>query len=185
MVGTVNPGPLGYLVDVTGNRRMWPVRCGVEGPSDLEGIGRDRLQLWSEARSMFGAGPKAGGALWWPVSPEERRLCNDEQEDRMVSDVWLGKIESWLRTERAGYGTRITVRDVLASCLNLETAKHDRAAAVRVGNCLAQCGWEIAGRDGGGSRERFYKRAGEADVSAEELAAQEALRQEAKRLNCG
>jgi len=153
MVGTVNPGPLGYLVDVTGNRRMWPVRCGVMRAIDLDGIHRDRAQLWAEAREMFETDPR-----WWPVTPDEQRLCNEEQESRMTHDVWIGKVETWLRMQRSGTDSRVTVRDVLIDCLGIEVAKHDRANAARVGNCLAQCGWELAGREGGGTRERYYRR---------------------------
>ena len=47
--GTIDPnGP--YLKDPTGARRIWPVVCGVV---DLDGLRRDRDQLWAEAVVRF------------------------------------------------------------------------------------------------------------------------------------
>lgn len=158
MLGTVNPGPMGYLVDGTGNRRMWPMLCGVTRGIDLDGIERDREQLWAEARVLFGAGPRSGGALWWPVTPEERRLCNAEQEDRLLPEPWVGRVEVWLRVNRAKPDARITVREVMTDCLGLEVIKQDRSNAARVGQCLAQLDWHVVERGGTGVRERYYGR---------------------------
>lgn len=158
MLGTVNPGLMGYLVDGTGNRRMHPVICGVERTIDLDGIGRDRAQIWAEARNLYGAGPRAGGALWWPVTADERRLCNAEQEDRLVAEPWVGRVEVWLKVNRRAPDARITVREIMTDCLGLEIGKQDRGASARVGACLAQLEWVVVDRAGTGTRERYYAR---------------------------
>ena len=46
------------FIDVTGNRRFWPVE--VAGPIDVAPIVRDRDQLWAEAVHMFVAGFECG-----------------------------------------------------------------------------------------------------------------------------
>jgi predicted P-loop ATPase len=49
--GTINPTVGGYLKDPTGARRFWPVAC--QGMIDLDGLKRDRDQLWAEAVARF------------------------------------------------------------------------------------------------------------------------------------
>lgn len=181
MLGTMNPTALGYLVDQTGNRRMWPIECGAVGPIDLLGLERDRAQLWAEAREMYGTGPRSGGMLWWPTTPDERRLCNQEQEARMVADVWIGKIEQWLG--EANMGSPVTVRRVLTECLSIEAAKQDKGNATRAGMCLAQLGWvaDRRARIPGGGQERTYVKP--ATPEQEAIAqASEREREEAERL---
>lgn len=161
--GTVNPASLGYLRDETGNRRIWPVRCGAR--IDLAAIAADREQLWAEARERYGAGPDAGGMRWWPDTREEHRLCNEEQEERMVGDVWIGRVARWL-DGGTGHpakpvGHRVTISDVLTDAIGLELTKQGRGEASRVGTCLAACGWVQVGRRSSGARERLYGRASE------------------------
>lgn len=163
-VATVNPPQLGYLVDESGNRRMWPVECGKVGPIDLEGIARDRLQLWAEARDMYAGYTDATGVVhepvkWWPVTTDERALCNGEQDRRMVAEVWTGKVGGWLEEgARRLTGAEVTVRQVLTECLMVPTERQDRSNATRAGSCLARCGWVVGGQRGTGDRERFYVR---------------------------
>lgn len=169
-VATVNPPQLGYLVDESGNRRMWPVECGKVGPIDLDGITRDRLQLWAEARTQYALGIK-----WWPTTPEERRICNQEQDQRMQTEVWTGKVKRYLDAMKPG--SEVTVRQVLSECIDVKTADQDQKNSTRVGIALARCGWVVVRRDGDGARERYYGRRAEekpADEDVERAAIQEA-----------
>ncbi len=153
-VATVNPPQLGYLVDESGNRRMLPVECGKVAPIDLEAIGADRDQIWAEARTLYDAGAK-----WWATTADERRLCNQEQDARMVAEVWTGKISQWLNEgTRIRSDAEVTIRQVLADCLNIPAERWDMGNSKRAGACLARAGWVIGGQRGGGDRERYYVR---------------------------
>jgi predicted P-loop ATPase len=141
--GTVNPDT--YLRDETGNRRFWPLRCG---DIDLDGLRRDRDQLWAEAVARYRA-----GAPWWI---EDRALVAEAsaaQEARYQGDAWDARIERWLFFERrpvnVGVGqfeewqerfvprakplTDVSIGEVLEGALGIEAAKWTRADQMRVG----------------------------------------------------
>jgi putative DNA primase/helicase len=180
LIATVNPPQLGYLVDETGNRRMLPVVCGATGPIDVAGLEADRPQLWAEARDMYRA-----GAHRYAATAAEKALCNGEQLRRMLAEVWEGKSATWLAEPlRAKEGTEITIRQILAECLNIPTERWDQGNATRAGKCLARAGWVCAGQRGSGDRERFYVRRPEAaphsgDVERDAIASEPATEPEA------
>jgi len=76
-IGTTNAAE--YLKDDTGNRRFWPVRCGL---IDLDGLRRDRDQLLAEAFHRFSAGER-----WW-LEGAENDLAAMEQAERMEAHEW-------------------------------------------------------------------------------------------------
>ena len=83
--GTSNPTDL--LDDPTGARRWLPMACG---EVDVEGIARDRDQLWAEARVMHAA----GGVEWHKA----QALAEGVHDDYRVTDTWEDAIERWLET---------------------------------------------------------------------------------------
>ena len=68
-----------FLTDGTGNRRYWPVKIG---RIDLEGLKRDRDQIWAEAMELF-----EGGEPWWLENIYEADLFNYQQEF-VIEDPW-------------------------------------------------------------------------------------------------
>ena len=72
-VGTTNAAE--YLKhDPSGYRRFWPVDCGDR--IDLEGLKRDRDQLWAEAVVRLKAGEQ-----WW-LTDSEAKLAEAQAEER-------------------------------------------------------------------------------------------------------
>jgi predicted P-loop ATPase len=84
--GTTNDDK--YLRDTTGNRRVWPAKT--QGMIDLEGVRRDRDQLWAEAAAMEARGePLTLPSELWDAASEV-------QQDRLASDPWQDVIEAHL-----------------------------------------------------------------------------------------
>lgn len=126
-VGTVNPGAGGYLRDVTGNRRFWPVEVG---RIDLEALARDRDQLWAEAVVDFHE-----GRPWWPEA-DDAEMFQAEQAARVVADSWEDDIAAWVDGKAL-----VTVGDVLSKALGLhEKEKQTQAAQNRVAAALTKMG---------------------------------------------
>jgi hypothetical protein len=90
-----------YLKSQTGNRRFWPVPTS---RIDLEGLHRDRDQLWAEAAHREAAGETIAlpERLW--------KAAGAEQEDRMQSDGWVEPIANYLALKQK---TEVTVNEVL------------------------------------------------------------------------
>jgi putative DNA primase/helicase len=133
-VGTTNAAQ--WLKDESGNRRFWPVRCG---KIDREAIERDRPQIWAEARARFESGEP------WHVNTEEfRKLCEDEQEDRFIRDVWEEPIGEWImnpgKPERRAQG--VTLADVLTGALDMKADRWGATEQARCSAILRRLGWE-------------------------------------------
>lgn len=133
--GTVNNAE--WLKDQTGNRRFWPLRCGV---LDIEALDNDRDQLWAEAVSIYKdwklRGSPQSECLWWPT-PEEIKIITPEQEEREEPHPWTWHIYDWLRgksaahkLETAGY---ITTADILTEALKIEPARQTSVDQINVG----------------------------------------------------
>ena len=79
-----------YLRDTTGNRRIWSIDLCGKGLIDLEGIARDRDQLWAEAAAIEASGETLTlpPALWG--------VASIEQHARLAYDPWEDEIERHL-----------------------------------------------------------------------------------------
>jgi predicted P-loop ATPase len=128
-VGTTNKPQ--YLMDETGNRRFWVLKCG---SIDREGLAAARDQLWAEAIVAYRAGEQ-----WW-LTPEEQRIANSESEDRQLTDeAWKAKVlELWVQK---GKPQEVNTRAVL-EWLGYTPDRADRAAQTRAGLVLKDLGFE-------------------------------------------
>jgi Virulence-associated protein E/Bifunctional DNA primase/polymerase, N-terminal/Primase C terminal 2 (PriCT-2) len=121
-----------YLQSDTGNRRFWPVTTG---HIDLDGLRRDRDQLWSEAAACEARGDSIvlPEALWSAAA--------EQQEARMAGDDWLELIARWLSEKNHA---NVSATQVL--CDNQYILR--RADAVtssdcrRVARIMKQLNWE-------------------------------------------
>lgn len=141
-IGTTNEAE--YLVDVTGNRRFWPVRCG---QIDLDALARDRDQLWAEAFHRY-----QQGESWHIEDTEVQQQLADEVARRTVSDPWLPHVEGVL-TQTQG---EISPGEILRQLGDLKITDFSKGLAVRVANIMRDLGWVQSRRDR--KRGQLYRR---------------------------
>jgi len=154
-LGTTNRTDI--LADETGNRRWLPVH--VER-TDVEGIARDREQLWAEGAAMF----RAGGVAW---EAAERLAAGVVHDAYTIEDAWSGAVATWL-AERDPFGTvpgpdgggapgggsvsagggsegrgesGFTTSDCLAGALRLPIKEMDRLSQKRISAILRRFGY--------------------------------------------
>lgn len=149
-----------YFKDTTGNRRFWPVETG---RLDIDGLIRDRDQLFAEAIDMLNR-----GVLWYPTREQQERLIDEQQENREIPDPWHGRIYEYVEgmdadgtRSLAVAPTRVTVRELLTRGLHFELSKLGpaRVETMRISAIMRKLKW-IKGRDTDGARERWYARPG-------------------------
>lgn len=141
MLGTSNPTEL--LGDPTGERRWLPM---ASGDVDVEGIARDRDQLWAEADVLF----SAGGVDW----QEAQALAPEVHGQYRVADSWEDAVASWLHTPDLGgekpVETEFTTHQVMVEALGFRASAIKRTDEMRVAKALKALGYvqKVAKRDG-------------------------------------
>lgn len=140
-VGTVNPEG-SYLKDVTGNRRYWPVACRDRLPiDDLRGL---IPLLHAEAAHYV----REGEQTW--LNERQYEIATQEQDKRVVEDVWIDRIEDIVNNRDS-----ITGDDILES-LNITMDKRTPMIYGRVKNTMRRLGYEEARINAGARRKRGY-----------------------------
>jgi predicted P-loop ATPase len=127
-IGTTNKAA--YLRDETGARRFWPVKVG--DALDVEGLARDRDQLFAEAVALY-----RDGAAWWPSRDFEAEHIRPQQDARYEADEWEQNILEWSQGLE-----RITVSDALRMAVGLETTKIGTRESRRATAILERLGWK-------------------------------------------
>jgi predicted P-loop ATPase len=163
--GTVNdPTP---LTDESGNRRFWPIRCGV---IDIERLAKERDQLWAEAFAQFKA-----GASWWLDTPELNEAAVAEQEERYNGGALDDIILDWCddpqqRYEKEPGGSslpltpfdsergRVTITDILIHALGKPLDRIEQRHQNEVVRCLTHHKWKRSQLRINGRRKWFYCR---------------------------
>jgi predicted P-loop ATPase len=152
------------LTDETGNRRFWPVKCGV---IDVDGIGKDRDQLWAEAYQRFLA-----GCPWWLDSDELNKLARKEQEERYEGGVWDDRILAWCEaptpgrkasrsTNLASTAHCVTVTEILVHGIEKDLERCTQQDRNQVARCLIHAGWKRVRSWSGPSRGQWFYTKGE------------------------
>ena len=89
IVGSTNNED-GFLRDITGNRRFWPVTCASGGAHRPWQVADVVEQLWAEAYMLY----QHGEPLY--LTPEVERLAEAEQSGALESDAREGVVEEYL-----------------------------------------------------------------------------------------
>ena len=154
--GTVNHSD--YLRDETGNRRFWPVRCSSAGGNadiDIDGLKRDRDQIWAEAVARY-----RRGEMWWLESAGLVADATAEQDARYATDAWESLIALFVLSK-----DWTTVAEVL-NHLSVETPKQGQAEQNRVARCLKRLRWQRKQRTVDGIRVWGYAPAAPVEVES-------------------
>ncbi len=123
LFGTTNPNL--YLQSATGNRRFWPVTTGTV---DLDGLRRDRDQLWAEALVR-----ERGASL--VLSPKLWGEAAERQESRRETDPWEDKL-SGLK------GKKIPTQNILEGILEIPSDRQTQWMTKRIAHAMRKNGWD-------------------------------------------
>jgi putative DNA primase/helicase len=129
MIGTTNENK--YLQDQTGNRRFWPVPCT---KADIEGLTRDRDQLWAEAVARY-----TSNEAWWITDEAILAKAEVVQADRALHDPWEDMIDAWL-LENPGVDF-VTSARLLTDAIRMEGSRQTRADEMRISDIMTGKGW--------------------------------------------
>ncbi len=131
-----------FLRDSTGNRRYWPIECGLVEPKKdvFKDLDNEREQIWAEAMKLF----KKGEKLYLDSKLEAE--AKKQQKERLEEDPWESAIldyleqfihEDWYEKGLDASGRlvqrdRVSVSEILKECLDIPVKQQDRQSRNRV-----------------------------------------------------
>lgn len=93
IVGSTNSESMGFLRDVTGNRRFWPIRVGgTEARKGWDVTDTDVLQIWAEAKNIW----ENGENLF--LEGDVSEMAESAQKDALETDEREGIVREYLDT---------------------------------------------------------------------------------------
>lgn len=133
-IGTTNNDD--YLVDITGNRRFWPIACG---SIDIAKACQWMPQLYAEALEAYHGGEK------WYLSSDVDIIAESEQMERIADDPWTdGVREAVVKAEReARAQSEVSfwvTTEMGMECVLPQREKWDRSAQMRTAQVLVKLG---------------------------------------------
>jgi predicted P-loop ATPase len=117
-----------YLADPTGARRFWPVEVGT---IDLDGLRRDRDQLWAEAVHRYRQGEK-----WWITDPWLEACAEVRQAARHEADPWEERILEFVADLR-----ETTIHSILDRGIGMVSSRQELVSQKRVAAILKLNRW--------------------------------------------
>ena len=172
-----------YLMDVTGNRRFWPIKVTGQGLLDPWFLTEEEVgQMWAEAYADF----KKQGTKKLLLSKAAEILADEAQTDALETDAREGLIQAFMEIpvpdnwytrsieerrqyfrdfdedmREAGslYREDISVIEIWCECFGFEKAKIRRKEQNEIIAMLTRLGYEKAGQrnlGGGYGRPRVY-----------------------------
>jgi len=157
-IGSINPeADNTYLADTTGNRRWWPVP--VCDSIDVEGVARDRDQLFAEAVSIM-TGKSTEEKLFMDnkgLEADARRVV----DQRQVEHAWTERIAAWLADKTLGGGREfVTARDIYLDAMGGIDKGLTRREILAIATVMRRLGWVSVLRREGERVIRGYVRGG-------------------------
>ena len=138
LIGTTNKSA-SYLLDLTGNRRFWPVKIK---RFDLKKLRAARDQLWAEAmvRERRGDSIRLDPSLWQQAAAE--------QEQRLTEDPWQSRLETLgLGQGRNALNGKVAAAD-LSHAVNLPLERQTTSEAMRLSDIMHKLGWRRPSKSG-------------------------------------
>ena len=135
LVGTTNSSS-GFLRDITGNRRFWPVSVNRKGCCKIWDISQEDIdQIWAEAAAGF----KNGETLFLPAELETDARIN--QRLAMEQDPRQGLIDEYLTSTGK---KQLCLMELWCECLGKERTDMKRRDAFELEAILQQLGgWHV------------------------------------------
>ncbi|MCG1024524.1 virulence-associated E family protein [Dehalobacter sp.] len=183
IVGSTN-AESGFLRDITGNRRFWPIRVNGSSSKKAWQITKEEVQqIWAETLVLY----KSGEKLY--LEGDDAMQAIEEQADAMEADEREGLVREYLDTllpdnwhsmdlyERRNFlngtgitdiGSKGTVRrtlvcnmEIWCECFGKDSSSMKKSDSYEIGSIMQKVeGWTRSDRDNFGwyGRQRAYKR---------------------------
>jgi predicted P-loop ATPase len=139
-IATYNPrGDGTYLLDETGNRRWWPIRCSGR-QVDFKTLEKDRNQLWAETYHQT----TVVGEDLYMNTEELRSAAKIIVSDREPEAPWAERIGIWLQgLKEAGILRNfLTAREIFIDAMQGIDKQFQRKEQISIAQAMRALGWE-------------------------------------------
>jgi predicted P-loop ATPase len=188
--GTVNDAS-GYLKDITGNRRFWPIEITGHGTKKPWQLSDDDIdQIWAEMYARY-----KGGERNLLLSPEAQKVAEEKQKAAMEADDREGIVQEYLETllpddweklslqDRQdfldgdfGAGTGVNERktvsniEIWCECFRRPKSAIQKKDSYEIAGILKRLGWEKSGRQWLPiyGRVRYYEKTGTSAIGEQD-----------------
>lgn len=161
-VGSVNPDK--YLIDVTGNKRYWPVKNVKNtkyNPISTDKIEQDRDQLWAEAVRAY-----YNGEAGFLDKAELIEAHENETNLRMdLEDTWEPYVLAYMRINSKRKD--LTTADIIVNSLNMPINRAGNKEKDRVKRVLELNGWVYRSVRINGRSTKAWRRSEQDELSLE------------------